>query len=65
MGLVIAGLAFIFGFAIVWHIWWLAALSFFGIIATIILRASDTNTEYTVTAAELAHYDATLRRSKA
>jgi cytochrome o ubiquinol oxidase subunit 1 len=57
MGLVIAAFAFIFGFAVIWHIWWLAPLSLFGIIGTIILRISDEDTEYVVTAEELAEYE--------
>ncbi len=37
-GLIIAGMAFALGFAMVWHIWWLAALSFFAITAALIWR---------------------------
>ncbi len=46
-------LAFLFGFAMIWHIWWLAVLCALGILAGIILRAGDDDTEYTMPAAEV------------
>ncbi|MDB5171053.1 MAG: cyoB [Candidatus Saccharibacteria bacterium] len=57
MGIVIAGFAFIFGFAVIWHIIWLIPLALFGIIASVIIRSTDDETEYTITAAELAKLD--------
>ena len=33
-GLVIGGFALVLGFALVWHIWWMAAAGAVGIIAT-------------------------------
>lgn len=57
--LFIAGCAFIFGFAVIWHIWWLALIGFFGIIITVIVRANDENTEYVITAAQVAHMEST------
>jgi len=53
LGMVIAGFALIFGFAVVWHIWWLVLLGFVGIVTTIIIRANDEDTEYTLTAREV------------
>lgn len=53
MGIYIAGSAFIFGFAVIWHIEWLAIA---GLIATLlfsIIRLCDDDTEYRVSAAEL------------
>ena len=38
-GVVIGGFALAMGFAIVWHIWWLAALGFVGIVGTLIVRS--------------------------
>ncbi|CAH1678765.1 cytochrome bo3 ubiquinol oxidase subunit 1 [Hyphomicrobiales bacterium] len=35
-GVIIAGLATVCGFALIWYIWWLAALTFVGVIATAI-----------------------------
>jgi cytochrome o ubiquinol oxidase subunit 1 len=53
IGLIIAGFAFIGGFAIVWHIWWLAILGLLGVITSIIIRISDENTEYRISAKQL------------
>jgi cytochrome o ubiquinol oxidase subunit 1 len=58
MGMFIAGFSFIIGFALIWHIWWLAAVGLFGVITTIIIRTSDDETEYVMTAAEVAHIEA-------
>ena len=35
-GVILAGLATLCGFALIWYIWWLAALSFIGIVAVAI-----------------------------
>lgn len=48
-GLLIAGAGFIICFAIIWHIWWLAAVGFVGLITAILLRMGDEETEYLVT----------------
>jgi cytochrome o ubiquinol oxidase subunit 1 len=58
LALVIAAFAFIFGFAIIWHIWWLAALGFIGVITTIVIRSTDEDPEYTITAAEIKKMEA-------
>jgi cytochrome o ubiquinol oxidase subunit 1 len=52
-GFVIGVLAFVFGFAMVWYIWWLAVLSALGMIFTVIVRASDDDTEFVLPAAEV------------
>jgi cytochrome o ubiquinol oxidase subunit I len=54
MGIFIAGLAFTGGFAVVWHIWWLALLGLVGIITCIIVRATAENTEYKLSAGKIA-----------
>ncbi|MDO8548271.1 MAG: cbb3-type cytochrome c oxidase subunit I [bacterium] len=48
IGFIIALCATAFGFGIVWHIWWLAALGLIAIIACIITRSFDEKTEYTL-----------------
>ncbi len=53
MGIYISGFAFLFGIAIVWHILWLGILGIFGIIACVIIRSFDENTEYVLTAKEI------------
>jgi cytochrome o ubiquinol oxidase subunit 1 len=52
-GLSIGALAAVFGFAMVWYIWWLAILGAVGMLFAVIFRASDDDTEYTVPAAEI------------
>lgn len=53
MGIIIAGLAFLFGFAIVWHIWWLAVVSLLAIIVSIIIRTTGDEQEFKVSIAEI------------
>jgi cytochrome o ubiquinol oxidase subunit 1 len=52
-GPILGGLAFVFGFAVVWHIWWLAALCGLGILAVAIYRASDDESDTVLPAAEV------------
>jgi len=47
-GFLVGALAFIFGFAIVWHIWWLCVLSLIAIISVLLVRFNQKNTEYVV-----------------
>ncbi len=53
MGIYIAGLSFLFGFAAIWHILWLSIVGLLGIITCIIIRTNDDETEYTVTIAQI------------
>lgn len=55
---VIAAFAFAFGFAMIWHIWWLAVVGLLGVMLSIIIRVSHDDTEYTVSAAEVAKLEA-------
>jgi cytochrome o ubiquinol oxidase subunit 1 len=52
-GIYISAFAFLVGFGFVWHIVWLAIVGIIGIIACIITRTFNENTEYTITAAEV------------
>ena len=52
-GIYIAGFAFLIGFAFVWEIIWLAAVSLIGIIVVFVIRAFDEHSEYTLSAAEV------------
>jgi cytochrome o ubiquinol oxidase subunit 1 len=52
-GLIIGALAFVFGFAIIWYIWWLAILAALGMLAAVIARACDDDTYYLIPAAEV------------
>lgn len=61
MGVIIAGLAFVCGFAIIWHMWWLAAISLLAIIVMIIIRTTGEEKEFMVSAAEIAETEAKRR----
>jgi cytochrome o ubiquinol oxidase subunit 1 len=52
-GLIIGALAFVFGFALIWYIWWLASAAALGILVTVMARAWDDDTEYLIPAAEV------------
>ncbi len=62
MGLIIAGFAFIAGFAIIWYIWWLAIIGILGVIVSVILRSSNDNTERVITAEELEENEIQISR---
>ncbi len=53
LGLYISGFALVFGFAMVWHIFWLAILCVVGGVVCMIIRTFDKETEYVVPAAEI------------
>ena len=59
LGLVIAMFAFLIGFGLIWHMWWLAGIGLAGVIICIIVRTSNDDTEYLVTAKELEKLDRT------
>ena len=67
MGIYIAGFSFIAGFALIWHIMWLALVGLLGGIACIIIRLCDDDTDYHVTAAEIEQIEegvAELRKQR-
>jgi cytochrome o ubiquinol oxidase subunit 1 len=57
MGVFIAGFAFLLGFGLIWHMWWLAVVGFVGVIVCVILRVSNDETEYMITAKHMEQYD--------
>ena len=63
-GMFIAGFALAFGFAMVWHMWWLAAVGLLGVIISIIIRTTDDNTERQVTVAEIEKVEAEIAARK-
>jgi len=52
-GGVIAAEATLFGFAMVWHIWWLAIVSIVALVLTAIIHTFDYNRDFTVPAEEV------------
>jgi cytochrome o ubiquinol oxidase subunit 1 len=63
-GLVIASFAFLFGFAIIWHVWWLAALSLVGVIISTLVRLNNDDTEYIVPASTIAKLEAEIAQRR-
>ena len=57
MAIYLSGFVFLFGFAVVWHITWLAVLGLGGAIACLIIRSFDTHTEYVIPAAHVEKMD--------
>ena len=53
VGVVLGGLAFVLGFGMVWHIWWLVIACGLAMWVTLALRASDDESEFVLTAAEV------------
>jgi len=53
LSVVIAGFAFLVGFGMVWHMYWLSLLCLFGIIVTLVIRSMNEEPEYTLTAREV------------
>jgi cytochrome o ubiquinol oxidase subunit I len=52
-GMIIGALAFVFGFALIWYIWWLAILAAAGMLVTVIARSLDDDSHYLIPAAEV------------
>jgi cytochrome o ubiquinol oxidase subunit I len=54
MGLFIAAFSFLFGFGLIWHIFWLAIVGLIGMIVCIVIQTSDNHPTYTIPATEVA-----------
>lgn len=57
MGFFIGILSIIFGFAMIWHIWWLAIIGFIGIVACMIIRLSGKDEHDNIPAEEVRKID--------
>jgi cytochrome o ubiquinol oxidase subunit I len=44
-GLYVAGASFVFGFSMIWHIWWFAILGLLGVVLLVIIRSFDDDRE--------------------
>jgi len=56
-GVILSALALVLGFAMVWYIWWLAALSFIGLLVVAIAHTFNYNRDYLVPAEEVARIE--------
>lgn len=57
LGLIIGMLSMVFGFAMTWHIFWLALICFIGILATVIYRLSSRDIHEIITAKDVARIE--------
>jgi len=53
-GVILAGLSLALGFGMVWYMWWLAALSFVGLLAVAVGHTFNLKRDYFIPAAEVA-----------
>ncbi|MBV8094133.1 MAG: cbb3-type cytochrome c oxidase subunit I, partial [Acetobacteraceae bacterium] len=56
-GIIIAGFATVLGFALIWYIWWLAAVSFIGVLASAIGHTFNYNRDYYIPAEEVVSFE--------
>lgn len=64
-GVYIAATAFVIGFAVIWHIWWLAFAALIAVIALAILSTQREHTEHVISAKEVAETEKRLWSAKA
>jgi cytochrome o ubiquinol oxidase subunit 1 len=57
-GVILAGLATVLGFAMIWYIWWLAAVAFVGLIAAAIGHTFNYNRDYYIPVDEVEQAEA-------
>ncbi|PCI92265.1 cytochrome o ubiquinol oxidase subunit I [Candidatus Aerophobetes bacterium] len=62
IGFYIGAFSFFFGFAVVWHIWWFAAVTFLGLMVSIISRLYVKETDYYVKAEEVERIESETRK---
>jgi cytochrome o ubiquinol oxidase subunit 1 len=57
LGMYIAAGAFLFGFGVIWQMWWLVIVGLIIIITTAIVRSTDEHTERTISVAEITEIE--------
>jgi cytochrome o ubiquinol oxidase subunit I len=63
--IIISGIALILGFAIIWHIWWLAAIGLLSLITSLIIRLTEDNFEHIIKTDEIERVESeTLARGQ-
>ncbi|MGR9114279.1 MAG: hypothetical protein ACU85E_00825, partial [Gammaproteobacteria bacterium] len=53
IGIIFGGFSLLFGFSMVWHIWWLAIASVLSMLASIVIRSFSDDNDYRISAAEI------------
>ncbi|NHN83443.1 cytochrome o ubiquinol oxidase subunit I [Acetobacter musti] len=56
-GFFVGAFSFVFGFAMIWYIWWLAAIGLVGVFATVIARSANHDVDYYIPAEEVARIE--------
>ncbi|MDF1486535.1 cytochrome o ubiquinol oxidase subunit I [Ramlibacter sp. H39-3-26] len=64
-GLLMGLFSMVLGFALVWHIWWLALIGLVGMVGAFIARSFDNDTDYYVPAAEVERIESAHRKQLA
>ena len=64
-GITLAGISLVFGFAMIWHIWWLAGLSFAGLIGAAIAHTFNYDRDYHIPAEEVTRTEDAYTRELA
>ncbi len=62
-GVVMGLLSTVLGFALIWHIWWLAAVSFVGLIASFVIRTYNYDVDYYVQPEDIARIEQAHRQN--
>lgn len=63
-GILIAFFSLIFGFSMIWYIWWLVLISFLGIITIWIINTFNHNTEYYISVDEITKIEHEYHKTK-
>ncbi len=58
VGFIMGAFGFVLCFALIWHIWWLAAIGLVGMVGAFLSRTYDRDIDYWVPAAEVARIEA-------
>lgn len=62
--LIMGGLSFLFGFGIIWHMWWLMLLGLIGIFVCVYIRSFDNNIAYYIKAEEVRQMEDEIIRQR-
>ena len=62
VGFIMGGLSFLFGFAMIWHVWWAAIVLALLLLGMVIVRGSVDETEYRLSAREVEAIELTRSR---
>ena len=64
-GVVLAGISLVLGFAMIWHVWWLAATTFAALLVVAIAHTFDYRRDFHIAAEDVARTEAARTRQLA